>query len=81
MSRKQEILDYIFDELLDDDDEEIEDDSSLFQGRVLDSLQLLTLISFLEKTYAIKVGNAEINIENFDSISNIMAFLEKKTAS
>lgn len=78
MSRKEAILEFIEDELLDDDDEEIEDDTSLFEGRILDSLNLLSLVDYLEKTYKIKIKTSEINVENLDTLANIDRFLTKK---
>ena len=79
-SRRETIISYIVDELLDDPEVEIGDDSSLFEGRILDSLNLLALITFLEETFNIRINNSEINIENLDTVSNILTFLEKKTA-
>jgi methoxymalonate biosynthesis acyl carrier protein len=73
------ILSYIREELLDDPDTEIRDDTSLFQERVLKSISLVQLIVFLEETFDLKIKPSEVNIENFDSISNMVHFLNRKT--
>lgn len=78
MDKKKTVLDFIFEELLDGDD--INYETSLFKDNILDSLNLLSLVSFLEKTFNIKINASEINYENLDSIENIANFLSKKTA-
>ncbi len=75
---KESIKDFIIDELLDDDDEKITFDMSLFKGQVLDSLNLLSLIAFLEEKHNVKIATSEINYENLDTINNISAFLDRK---
>ncbi len=79
MADAKDILDYIKNELLEDESFEIDEDSSLFQDRILDSLNLLSLISFLEDKYSIKVETSEVNIDNLDSVTKITAFLQTKT--
>lgn len=80
MDRAQQILSFIEDELLDDPDVEVKPDTSLFQDRVLDSLNLVQLIGFLEKTFNVKIGTSEVTIDNLDSINNMIRFLDKKTS-
>ncbi|MCK5614410.1 acyl carrier protein [Candidatus Pacearchaeota archaeon] len=78
MSNSVQIIDFITEELLDEDDIVIKKETSLFQDRVLDSLNLLSLIAFLEKKFDIKIASSEINYENLDSVANILKFLECK---
>lgn len=80
MERAEKIISYIQEELLDDPDVEITNDTSLFQDRVLDSLSLVTLITFLEETFNIKVGTSEVSIENLDTVSNMLNLLDKKAS-
>ena len=72
------ILSYIREALLDDPEIEISKDTSLFQDRVLDSLNLVALITFLEKTFDISINPSEVIIENLDTVSNMLNLLEKK---
>jgi acyl carrier protein len=78
MEKSEIILTYIRDELL-DDDEEINDDTSLFDARVLDSIQLLSLISFLEASFQLKISTSEVNLDNLDSVEKMLVFLENKS--
>ena len=77
---KEAIIEYIKDELLDDDEIEINENTSLFRDKVLDSMSLVGLISFLEENYEIKVLPMEIIFENLDTVSNMIQFMERKNA-
>jgi len=78
MSITEEIIEFIVDELLEDEEEEITSTTSLFKDQILDSLNLLSLIAFLEKTYSVKIAPSEVNYENLDSVENIERYLATK---
>ena len=78
MSNKQKILSNIIDNLLDDPDTEIDENTSLFRDQVLDSLNLIALINYLESEFSIKIAASEVNIDNFDTILAIDAFISSK---
>jgi len=80
MDRVETVLTFITEELLEDDDIEINEDTSLFQDRVLSSLNLVALISFIEDTFDFKVKTSEVSISNFDSVNQILDFLDKKNS-
>jgi len=77
MNNAEEIITFINDELL-DEPEDIGIDTSLFEDRILDSLNLVMLIGFLEEKYAIKIKTSEVSIENLDSVSKMISFINKK---
>ena len=56
----------------------IQDGTSLIENGVIDSLGIFQLVSFLENTYGIRVGDEEIVLENFESIDRIDQFLQGK---
>jgi len=56
------------------------DDSSFLDEGIIDSTGILELVSFLEEEYAISVEDEELVPENLDSINNVVAYLERKTA-
>lgn len=78
MNNQTNITNYIIDELIEDETLTLTETTSLFKNRTLDSLNLISLISFLEKTYSFKIASSEVNFENMDTIANICAFIEKK---
>jgi acyl carrier protein len=56
----------------------LSNDASFFEEGIIDSTGVLELVSFLEDTYGIEIGEGELNPENLDSISRIAAFLSRK---
>ena len=56
-------------------------DTPLRSSGILDSLATIGLISFLEKEYHIEVEAHETDVDNFDRIQDIAAFVERKRAS
>ena len=61
--------------------ENLRDDVPLRTSGILDSLATLSLISFIEETFDIEVEAHETDIDNFDRLSDIVAFVERKRAS
>jgi acyl carrier protein len=58
--------------------EELTDELPLIENGVLDSMALLRLVAWLQSTYGIEIGDAEVVPGNFDSIALIAAFIEAK---
>ena len=58
--------------------QQISDTDPLISSGVLDSIQYLRLISFLEKEYKISVAIDEFDPKNFESIKTIANFVRKK---
>jgi len=56
------------------------EDSSFLDEGIIDSTGILELVSFLEEQYDISVEDEELVPENLDSINNVVAYLEGKTA-
>ena len=60
--------------------ENLKDDTPLRSSGILDSLATLSLISFLEEEFHIEVEAHETDIDNFDRIGDIAAFVEQTQA-
>lgn len=56
----------------------IGDDDSLLEGRIIDSMGVLELITFLEAKFDIRIGDDETVPENLDSIARISGFVRRK---
>ena len=56
-------------------------DTSLFRDQLLDSMNLTSLIVFLEETFAIKVKPMDIVYENLDTVNHMLAYIERKKAT
>ena len=53
-------------------------EASFMESGLVDSTGVLELVAFLEGKYEIQVADGELTPENFDSVSNIAAFVERK---
>ena len=49
----------------------VTDDSSLIEAGVIDSLQLVRIVSYLEETFGVSVADEEIVPKNFETISGM----------
>lgn len=59
----------------------VSDTDSLVEHGVIDSLTMMELIGFLERTYEIQVTDDELIPENFETLSAIAGFVEQKRTS
>ncbi len=60
---------------------EIRDTTSFMEDHILDSTGFTELITFIEEAFALKVGDEEMLPENFDTLDNIEAYVERKRAA
>lgn len=72
---------FVVDNFMFGQDDGIADDQSFLASRIVDSTGILQIVSFLESTYRIRIGDEELVPENLDSIDAITAFLRSKQAS
>jgi acyl carrier protein len=61
-----------------DDASGLDAKASLIDEGLIDSTGVLELVSFLEETFRMQIGDAEIVPENLGSIAEIVAFVERK---
>jgi acyl carrier protein len=59
----------------------LSDDDSFLENGVVDSLGILTLVTFVQKKYNILVEENELLSENWDSVNRIAAYVERKLGS
>lgn len=58
----------------------IADDTSFMKTHILDSTGFIELILFIEESFDVKVDDAEMLPENFDSLLNIEGYVDRKRA-
>lgn len=56
-------------------------DEPLFESGIIDSLGFITLLSYLEKTFRVRIGMAEITMEKFNTVESMAAIVAEKTAA
>ncbi|EGJ49731.1 acyl carrier protein [Desulfocurvibacter africanus] len=56
----------------------LDPDASLMEEGILDSVGVFELITWLEKTFAISVGDQDLTPENLDSVNRLTGFVTTK---
>lgn len=67
--------------LFSDDGYELEDEASFLEEGIVDSTGVLELVMFVEETFGITVQDEEIVPQNFDSVAQLAAYVQRKLAS
>ena len=75
---KNIILEFFGHEL---DRKNISDNDNLLRSRVLDSIEMLRFILYLEEKFNVNIGEEELIPENFETIEAIVTLLQKKGAT
>jgi len=65
------VLDYVIEEYLEDEDEEIDVDTPLISGGIVDSFSMVSLKRFLENKYDISIPDDKATPEAFDTVNKI----------
>ena len=75
---KDTILQYVKNEYLEaGDDQEINYDTPLISGGIVDSFSMVSLKVFLETKFNIQIPDAKASPEAFDSVNNIVKLLKE----
>ena len=77
---KEMILDYVRNEYLDEDDEDdidLDENTPLISSGIVDSFSMVSLKTFLEKKFDIKLPDADATPEAFDTVASIMQIVNK----
>ncbi len=78
MKTQEQVFDYIVRECLSGKPEGLTTDTSLFDLGILNSMEMVRLVRFLESTFSIKVEDHEYVPDYFLSIERIVMFVEGK---
>ncbi len=81
MDHSSELLKYISDNFAATNPVAVDAETSLFQGQVLDSLNLVELITFVETQFGVTVTPSEVSIDNLDTVNRIVGFIQRKLGS
>ena len=75
---KKTIIDYIKHEYLEDEDEEeIDENTPLISSGIVDSFSMVSLKTFLEKKFEIKIPDEKATTDAFDSVNKIIILLKE----
>ena len=56
------------------------DDTSFLEEGIIDSLGVMELVEFVEKTFGARVDQQEVTTAHFDSVAKLAAFVRQKRA-
>ena len=74
---KDVILEYVKEEYLEDEDEEVNFDTPLISGGIVDSFSMVSLKRFLETKYEISIPDEDASPEAFDTVNSIVEIVKK----
>ena len=75
---KKMLIDYVKKEYLDEDStQEVTETTQLISSGIVDSFSMVSLKTFLEKKFQIKIPDEKATPEAFDSVNNIINLLKE----
>ena len=72
------IREYVVENFLFGDEEELEENVSFLESGIVDSTGILELVAFIEETFDIIIEDDELVPENLDSIGNATRYIATK---
>jgi len=60
---------------------QLNDDASLLETGIVDSIGILEIVAFLEQEFAVRVDDDDLIPENFGTMANIASFVTRKLDS
>ncbi len=78
MDMHKEIVEFLYDDSLKDEFDNLDYDDSLLELGIIDSVKMLDLINFIENKFNIQVDDDDLFPENFDSINAIVNYIQSK---
>jgi acyl carrier protein len=77
VSYLETVREYVIEDFLFGDASQLQEDTSFLESGIIDSTGILELINFIEEKYNIRVDEEDLVPENFDSLKNIVQYLEQ----
>ena len=64
--------------LLNNNRDNIDENLSLYENRIVDSTGILEVVDFLEEKFGIKINDDELVPDNLDSLNKMTVFVKRK---
>jgi acyl carrier protein len=74
---RDEIIQFVRDEYLEDASQVIDVDTPLISSGIVDSFSMVSLKRFLERKYQIQIPDADASPEAFDNVNSIATLVER----
>jgi acyl carrier protein len=69
---KEELVAYIMKEFVEDPDQEIDETTLLISSGLIDSLSIVSLVTFIDKKFGVKIPDEKGTVDNFETINKII---------
>ena len=76
MDKKAMLTDFIKQEIIRNRNAELDENEDLVGTGILDSLRILQLVAYIEKTFGIVVPDEDVVYDNFHSLRAIVDYLQ-----
>lgn len=60
------------------ENENLDDSINIFESGLVNSLFVMKLLKYIQEEFIIEIDSEDMEISNFNSINNIMNFIEEK---
>jgi acyl carrier protein len=74
---KEVILEYVIEEYCDEEDDDVNFDTPLISGGIVDSFSMVSLKRFLENKYKITIPDSDASPEAFDTVNKIETLVKR----
>lgn len=74
---KEELIEYIKKEFVEDPDEEIEENTPLISSGLIDSLSVVSLVAFIDKKFGVKIPDEKGTVDNFETVNKIIEIINE----
>jgi acyl carrier protein len=84
MDKKTILAGFIKNEIMRNRNARLKDDEDLLSAGILDSLGILQLVAYIDKTFNLQIPDEDVIYENFQSINSLESYLSNiilKTSS
>ncbi len=79
--QKELVKNFIIESFLFGEEEKLKDDTDFFRSGIIDSTGIIELVGFIESSFPVKVEDEELVVNNFSSLNNVSAYLDRKLNS
>jgi acyl carrier protein len=77
MDRKAVLVDYIKNDIMRNKSAKLDESEDLLSSGILDSLAILQLVAYIDKTLGIEIPDEDVVYDNFKSINSLVTYLQK----
>ena len=77
MDRKTILMEYIKNDIMRNRNAKLSEEDDLLSGGILDSLGILQMVAFVDKTFGIQIPDEDVVFETFQSVSSLVSYLQQ----